>query len=181
MSGHVKWTVGICVLVTTVFCASFVLLYTRWHRRSRLPAFPARLEGQAFPAARFTNLAGSTLDDHLLRTGRVVLTFIAPDCDACDVESQFLRTLVNKRSDIRFYGIIPVGDRKSSLTAASQPNKYPFETYFDDDHVYMRASRAVKVPVKIFLQDGIVRRTWEGASMTEAEKLAFSKWLEDLR
>lgn len=180
MTAQVKWIVGISVLVTSVFCASFVLLYTRSQEKSALSEFPSTIEGRDFPAGRFTNLSGATLDDRLLRTGKVIIVFVSPECDVCDSESQFLRPLVNSRRDVKFYGIIPIGNRESALTAASQPNRYPFEVYYDDDFVYQRASSAIKIPIKIFLENGIVKRTWEGAARDGSEKIAFSKWLEDL-
>lgn len=179
MNKQVKWIGAACIGGSILFCASFAFLYTKWKERAPQSPFASWI-GKALPPSRFINNKEEPLDDRLLRTGNVILVFVTPDCDACERESAFLRTQVGKRNDVRFIGVIPMGQKKSVLLAASEPNKYPFDVFYDEGRMYISASRVVQVPVKVYLRDGIIRKTWEGATDTDAAKTSFSDWLQRL-
>jgi hypothetical protein len=37
-----------------------------------------------------------------------------------------------------------------------------------------------RVPVKVFLEDGIIKRGWIGAAQTEQAKSSFTEWFDSL-
>lgn len=91
--------------------------------------------------------SGTNVDEGVLRKGRVVLVFVTPECDACMVESDFLRTILDRRKDVTFFGLIPFGKRLS--TEASQ-KIFPFQVFYDDGDALVSSIGINKVPVKNF-------------------------------
>ena len=179
MTQHRLKDILIGAAIATLFCSIFAFVY---FRPTDAPAetFSGRLMGKAFPAARFTALSGEVLSADTIGSGKVILIFFAPDCDACAVESAFLSTQVPLRADVKFFGIIPIGEKQASLTAASANDRYPFKVYYDDDQIYRKSSNTIRVPLKVFIENGIVKKTWLGAAATPSDQAAFSKWLQGL-
>ena len=58
---------------------------------------------------------------------------------------------------------------------------FPFKLYIDKEPRLAGALGLYRVPIKVFLEDGIIRKSWKGATIDEAEKAAFAKWLDDPR
>ncbi len=52
------------------------------------------------------------------------------DCHYCESEATFVNQLITKRNDIKFYGIISVGDIQKQLEIASA--KFPINILYDD-------------------------------------------------
>lgn len=105
----------------------------------------------------------------------MVLLFTMTDCEPCDQENDFLKNVVNKRKDIPFIYIIPFGNKDESLKLAQ--SKYAFETYFDDGSQISRTLELYKVPIKVFLEDGIIKKTWVGATVENQQRAEFEDWL----
>jgi len=166
--------------VATLLCAIFAFVYLQRSGAAVTETFSPRLIGKPFPSARFTALYGEVLSADTIRTGKVVLVYFTPDCDACAVESAFLKSQAPLRADVKFYGIIPIGDKQAALTAASASDKYPFKVYYDDGLLYGRSSKTIRVPLKIFIENGIVRKAWLGATGSISDQTAFLTWLNSL-
>jgi thiol-disulfide isomerase/thioredoxin len=98
------------------------------------------------------DIYGSKVDEQILRRGRVVVVFVALDCDACMTESKFLETLVSRQRDITFYGLFPFG--KPPDTPKIVENKFPFKVFYDEGSSYVLGLGMNRVPVKVFLEDG---------------------------
>lgn len=97
-----------------------------------------------------------TVSDERLRRGRVVLVFMMPDCEPCDREDEFLKTVTGSRPDVSFIYVIPFGNKDETLRAAR--SKYALEPFFDVGSTLSRELQLNQVPVKVFLEDGIVAR-----------------------
>lgn len=130
------------------------------------------------PEARLVNLAGVKLENNLLRHGKVVLAFVTPTCKPCLREGEFLRT-IDDRGDVRFYGVISFGDEKISLKVAE--GVFPFEVFYDQDSLLARSLNINRVPIKIYLEDGIIRDVWDGSTKTEEAKAEFRDWLKRVK
>ena len=176
MSKQIKWAIGLTLGFTLLFCASFVFFFQRAQQKAAAPAKEpvgsGKAIGKPLPLARFVDSSDQILDDQTIRNGKVILVFGTPDCDACKREAQFLKTVV------RFYGVISYGDKKSSLLAAEQV--FPFKVFFDEKGQLASALGINRVPIKIFLVNGIIQKAWGGATVDENAKLAFSQWLTNL-
>jgi hypothetical protein len=93
-------------------------------------------------------------------------------------ESEFLKDLVSKRPDVRFYGVISFGDMQTSLRVARQ--KFPFEVFYDRGFKLARQLGINRVPIKIFLENGVIKKSWGGATVEEDKKAAFVHWLSEV-
>jgi hypothetical protein len=172
----------ISIAVIFVLCCFVAFAITRVLRR---PAAAPTVAASSFedldkplPDARLVNLAGAKLDDNLLRHGKVVLAFVTPTCKPCLNEGEFLRS-ISDRGDVRFYGVISFGDEKMSLKVAD--GVFPFEVFYDQEQLLARNLNINRVPIKIFLEDGIIRDVWDGSTKTEETKAEFRDWLNRVK
>jgi hypothetical protein len=151
-------------LPLAVFCVSFFFLYQRAARNSaREPLIlTAEVINRPLPKANLVNISGAYLDDEKIRRGKVIVLFTMPDCEPCGEENQFLKSVAEKRKDIPFVYIIPFGNKDYLLKQAQ--GKYAFETYFDVGMQLAKTLEISSVPLKVFLEDGIIKQTWVGAS-----------------
>ena len=172
---------GIIFFLLTVFCAGFAFFYTRM-QRSRAetpPAHPSKsLIDKPFPHAQLVDVYGSEVDDQILRTGRVVVVFVTTDCDACATESKVLEPLVARRRDVTFYGLVPFGPRPKSPAAGEK--MFPFRTFYDRDNSFIITMGINRIPVKVFLEDGVIKKGWIGAAISDRDQKSFIEWLDTL-
>lgn len=169
---------GVILFLLAVFCAGFAFFYTRMRRsQDETPAPSGSLINKPFPHAQLVDLNGSAVDEQILRTGKVVVVFVTTDCDACATESKFLQPLVARRSDVTFYGLVPFGPRPQSPAAEEL---FPFRVFYDQSGAFMGTMRINRVPVKVFLEDGIIKKGWIGAASTDQAQNSFIEWLDGL-
>jgi peroxiredoxin len=159
-----------------VFCAAFVVLYTR--NKGNAVAHDPVDSGKSLPSAELVDDSKQLLADSELKSGKIILVFITSDCDACLRESQFLKGVVTKRSDIRFYGVISFGDMESSLRDAKQ--KFPFKVFYDRGFRLASELGIHRVPIKIFVDNGIIKKSWGGATINEKAQGDFVRWLAEV-
>jgi thiol-disulfide isomerase/thioredoxin len=171
---------GIGSILIAVFGVSFFIFYPR--AQKDLPKQPLILTSsvinQPLPKANLVNVSGKPLDDEKLRRGKVVLVFTLTDCKPCDEENEFLKTVVESRKDVRFIYVIPFGNKDQALKAAQ--SKYAFETFFDDGSMLSRSLQVYQVPLKVFLEDGIIKKTWVDATFDSQGQAEFKDWLNGL-
>ena len=166
-------------ILLLIFLVSFAGFYFYWRKRPA-PDPPQRellaAVGKPFPDAPLVTLDGSYLSAETLRHGKIIVVFLSSDCDYCLNEGKFLGQLMTKGYDVRFLGVFPFGKDKSVLAGAN--DKFPFPVYFDQSGSLGRTLGIDRVPSKIFLQDGIIRKVWTTSSSYEDEGSKFSGWLE---
>lgn len=131
------------------------------------------------PEARLVDIKGTTLPDESLRRGKVVLVFANTKCGACLTEAEFLRTVINKRPDISFYGVATLGNKDALLTGSEE--LFPFKTFYDDEAMLTQNLGITRMPIKIFLEDGVVKETWGGASKSQEIQADFIEWVEQVK
>ena len=163
-----KWVVLSVGLFAIVFGVSY-LYFVRSHQQTASVANP-------LPPTRLIDANGIALDDQKLRTGKVVLVLVSNDCKACDNESEFLKSVYDKRKDVTFYAVVSFGNKESLKDAAS---KYPFGIYADAGGL-ARQLNISRVPIKIFVNEGRIEKLWGGATNTQEAQSAFIKWLESV-
>lgn len=128
--------------------------------------------------ANLVTLSGQQLDDEILRHGKIILAFMMPDCGPCDQENGFLKTIADSRKDVRFFYVIPFGDKNMLLQSAK--SKYSLEPVYDNGSNIAKTLEIYQVPIKIFLEDGVIKRTWIDATDTAEKQTEFKNWLRDL-
>lgn len=175
-SKKLLWIASLAVLFVFVFCAAFVVFYTR-HSNNNAAQAPVN-SGHALPAAELVNEANELVADSQLKSGRVVLVFITTQCKACLKESEFLKELVSKRPDVRFYGVISFGDMETSLREAKEI--FPFEVFYDRGFKLAGQLGINRVPIKVFVDNGIIKKSWGGATVDEKKKADFIRWLAEV-
>jgi thiol-disulfide isomerase/thioredoxin len=175
-SKQVIWISSLAILFVVVFCAAFVVLYTR-NKRSAM-AHDAVDSGRSLPSAELVDESKELLADSELKSGKIILVFITSDCDACRRESEFLKGVVSKRADIRFYGVISFGDMESSLRDAKP--KFPFKVFYDRGFRLASELGIKRVPIKIFVENGIIKKSWGGATIDEKAQRDFVRWLTEV-
>ena len=172
---------GVIFFLLAVFCAGFIFFYTRMQRsQADLPQpQPSKsLIDKPFPHAQLVDVYGAAVDEQILRTGKVVVVFVTTDCDACATESKFLEPLVSRRTDVTFYGLVPFGPRPKSPAAGEK--LFPFKTFYDQGNSFIATMGINRVPVKVFLENGVIKKGWIGAAITDKDQKAFIEWLDAL-
>jgi hypothetical protein len=86
---------------------------------------------------------------------------------------------LERRKDVAFYGIVPFGPRPDSSKAAAE--KFPFDVFYDQTDSFVYSMGINRVPVKVYLEDGIIKKGWIGAVQTDAGKTTFVNWLDSLQ
>jgi peroxiredoxin len=171
---------GAGLILIAIFSISFYFFYQR--AQKDLPKQPLILTpaviNQPLPKANLVDVSGKLLDDEKLRRGRVVLVFTLTECPPCDQENEFLKTVVGGRKDISFFYVIPFGNKDQALKTAQ--SKYTFETFFDEGSMLSRSLQVYQVPLKIFLEDGIIKKTWVEATVDNQRQAEFKEWLNSL-
>jgi hypothetical protein len=63
----------------------------------------------------------------------------------------------------------------------SAKGMFPFRVFFDESHVFNRRLEVDRVPAKLFLEDGVVKKVWVGSTISDQSKAAFRDWLDGLK
>src|SRR5215813_7182668 len=164
MTKQMKLALGIAAGVVLLFCSSFVFIFTRMEKSAASAFITSSKVGRPLPQASLVDLRGQPLPDENLRTGRVMLVFVSLECNACQKETQFLKTVVGKRDDIRYYGVASLGSTKPDEEAEKE---FPFKLYFDKGMRLATGLGITKIPIKVFVEDGMIKKAWGGASSEE--------------
>ncbi|MEN3327692.1 MAG: Redoxin [Acidobacteriota bacterium] len=181
MAKRMIWIASVLLFLGVVFCGGFFYFQ---HRLKTSPVEAAGSEtsksliNKPFPHAELVDTYGAKVDEQILRTGRVVVVFVSAECDACTSESKFLETVVNRRKDVTFYGVVPFGTHPQNPDAAVR--MFPFTVLYDEGNAYVVSMGINRVPVKVFLEDGIIKKGWIGAAVTDQARTSFTEWLEGL-
>lgn len=165
--------------LTIIFCASFVYFYQSYQKEQQEKISAPKGINSPLPEAELVDIDGVRINDDSIRKGRVILVFVSPDCLACKREAKFLETAIQSNSDVKFYGVISYADQESSLKAGAKI--FPFKVLYDSGNKLAIRLGIVKVPIKILLEDGIIRKAWGGATVDEEKKAEFLGFLKSSR
>jgi hypothetical protein len=173
-------TLNASLILIVVFCGSFYFFYKRTQKDSSKQnlILTSAIINQPLPKSNLVNISGVRLDDERLRRGKVVLVFMMPDCLPCDQENEFLKTVADSREDISFFYIIPFGNKDQVLELAQ--SKYAREPFYDNGSNLSRELQAYQVPIKIFLEDGTIKKVWLEATVDNQKQAEFKDWLKGL-
>lgn len=177
MPRSTKWIL-IIVALAILFVGSFLHFNKPSNAKAKndLPIFPPSALNKPLPEAHLVDVTGAELNYSDLQKGKVILVLVTEGCRLCLDEADFLNTVVNLRDDVRFYGIVPFGADRSVLKSAEA--KFPFKLYFDEGGLLGDALQVDKVPIKLYLEGGILKGGWGGATNDDAKKAEFKKWLK---
>jgi hypothetical protein len=59
-------------------------------------------------------------------------------------------------------------------------NKYAFETFFDEHSMLAKSLQIYRVPLKIFVEDGTIKKVWLEATIENGGQAEFKQWLDSL-
>ncbi len=178
MKSPIKWILA-TIFLAIIFCASFVYFYTKQQAGNSSPTAEIEKKNERpLPEAQLFNLNSELLPDEELRKGKVILIFVSPTCEACQTEGEFLQDLIEKKNDVKFYGVVSFGKPKEALEASQ--SKFPFKVFYDGKGLLALTLKITKVPIKIYLEDGIIKKVWGGATTDENKKKEFVAWLESV-
>ena len=170
----VFWVLSLAIIFVLVFCGGFVYFYRR-----QLSSQAQVGSGKQLPSSQLIDESNQLLPDAELRHGRLILVFVTPDCEACSKESQFLKSVVGRRSDVPFLGVISFGDQNQVLREARE--KFPFKVFYDQNFKLAGGLGIKRVPIKLFVENGTIVKSWGGATIDEESKAAFVQWLDGLK
>jgi hypothetical protein len=171
---------GIGALLIVVLSICFFFFYPRSEKnlaKQRLILTPEVIN-KPLPQANLVNISGQRLDDEKLRRGRVILVFAMIDCEPCDDENRFLKTVIGSRQDVSFIYVIPFGNKQQALQLAQ--NKYAVETFYDSGSMLSKNLEIYQVPIKVFLEDGVIKKVWLEATVEDQKQAEFKDWLRSL-
>lgn len=171
-------SLGLIVLV--VLCLTGAVLYKNTTNKpdTQPLILTSAVINQSLPEAELVDISGKRLGDDRLRRGKVVLVFTLTGCKPCDEENEFLKTVVDTRSDVSFFYVIPMGVKATALNEAR--DKYCLETFFDQGSLLAKKLEVYQVPIKVFLEDGVIKRIWVDATATDQKRSEFRNWLTRL-
>lgn len=167
----------IAVGLLLLFWGSFTYFHHQFHAAAEKspPDIPPSTLNKPLPRLHLVDVTGGELPYSELERGKVVLVLVTEGCHHCLEEAKFIGSVLNLRDDVRFYGVIPFGVDRSVLKTAE--GKFPFKTYFDEGGVLQGALQLDKVPIKLYLENGIIKKSWGGATYDEAKAAEFKRWL----
>lgn len=182
MNTYVK-VLRFAAILIAIGAISFYFFYKRAAQPQAKEKEPlvltAAVFNQPLPQAKLVNISGDVLDDAKLRRGKVLLTFTLTTCEICDREDDFLASVVQSRKDVSFYYVIPFGMKEEVLKSAQ--TKYELETFFDEGSNIAKTLEIYRVPTMLYLEDGVIKKTWlEGATVEPESQAKFKQWLESL-
>src|SRR6185436_463595 len=164
-----KLIVNVGLMVGVVFVTFLVVTFLlRRHRTPTIVRPQSTIQqslsaaiSKPLPVGRLVDVKGQELNATELTQGKVILVVMSLDCDFCKDEGQFLKSRIDRRKDVRFYGVMSFGDKKDLIPASE---RFPFNTYFDDGGRIRDALGIDRAPVKLYVENGIVKKTWIGST-----------------
>ena len=169
------WLASLAILFVLVFCAGFAFFYPRQQQSA---ADARRGVGSTLPHAELVDADNQVLPDAALHNGRFILVFVSPDCGACEAEAKFLQPVVKQRSDVPFYGVVSFGEQATALRAAQA--EFPFKVFYDRNFHLAGQLGIKRVPIKLYIENGVIKKAWGGATTDAAKQAEFVSWLEKL-
>jgi hypothetical protein len=171
---------GIGLTLIAVFCGGFYFFYQGAKKNSPKQDMvrTSAVINQPLPKANLVSISGEPLEDERLRRGKIVLVFMMPDCPSCDEENAFIKTVAGSRQDVSFFYVIPFGGKDAVLKWAQ--GKYSLDPLYDVGSNLSKSLEIYQVPIKIFLEDGIIKRTWLDATDGNQKQAEFKDWLGGL-
>jgi peroxiredoxin len=171
---------GLGVILLTIFCVSFFFFYksAKGSLQPQHLILTSKVINQPLPKARLVNISGEQLGDEKLRRGKVVLLFTTTDCRYCDDENNFLKTVAGSRKDVSYYYVIPFGMKEQMLQEAQR--KYAFETFYDEGSTLSRTLQVYQVPLQVYLEDGVIKKTWVDSIAYSHSEDEYKRWLSSL-
>jgi hypothetical protein len=106
-----------------------------------------------------------------------MLVLLSSECESCAKEGRFLKAIISKYTGLRFYGAMLFWSDRS---AGDIEGKFPMKLFFDHDALLRQALEVKAVPLKIYLEEGIVKKVWAGTAVTPEAQRAFVIDLEEV-
>ena len=130
---------------------------------------PNQLLGDVMPSFESKTLNGNQLFSGAYQGRRVVVSFVAADCDACDKTLKAAQSMYSDMSDVVVVGVFGAGDEGSANTLVKR-HELRFPVVVDSDGAIARLFHVEERPTT-FVADGYGRVKWVGGSALTEEGL----------
>jgi len=181
MNGHkaTLLVIGSCFIATlsVSYAAFHHFFYTRGPQQTTLARYQSQAIGKPLPDVNLANFSGEALSDDELRRGEVILVLLSSECEACFKEGRFLSDIIAKYDNLRFYGILVFWSERN---ISHIDGKFPMQVFFDQDSLLRHGLEVKSVPLKVFLEDGVIKKIRAGATINSQTEREFVKDLEEL-
>jgi hypothetical protein len=177
-----RWILLICGLITLAVVGGYILVAHYRHHAKGPPvtrrSYNPQIIDKPLPDARLVGMSGIPLKNDELRNGKVILVLLSTECEPCLKDGQFLKSVIAKYRNIRFYGALLIW---SEATVDNIEYKFPELPLFYDEGSFLRRQLEVKsTPMKIYLDNGVVKQVWTGTPITPEAKSRFIKEFEEI-
>src|SRR6266498_1294964 len=176
MNWHKSRLILVICCSITIFSVGFALtqhIYYAFYAKGSYPI----IRHKYIPQARLVDVSGNFLQDNELRRGKVILVLLSSECEACLKDGQFLKAVISKYSNIRFYGALLFW---SEITVDHIEDKFPMKLFYDQDALLRHGLGVKSTPMKIYLEDGDVKKVWVGTPITPQAESAFIKEIDEI-
>ena len=162
--GRRRWIVaGSCFI--TMLSISYALVqhiyFTKQSSQIVHRKYNPEVVGKPLPTNRLTDLSGKILSDDELLRGKVFLILLTADCEACLKDGRFLEPIIEKYKNLRFYGALV---SHQDISADTLKGKFPpnLKLFVDKDSLLLRALKVQAFPLKIYMENGVIKNIWTG-------------------
>jgi peroxiredoxin len=133
---------------------------------------PNQLLGDVMPSFESRTLNGNPLFSGAYEGRRVVVSFVATDCNACDKTLQAAQGMYSDMTDVVVVGVFGDSDEKSANSVV-QRHEVRFPVVVDEDGAIAKRFHVEQRPTT-FVADGYGRVKWVGGSAMTEEGLTLA-------
>lgn len=166
---------AIALFSISIFFVSIGIFYflSKSRNQQTKQVITSSVIGTQLPKCRLVDHTGEAVDESLFKNGKIILVFTTVDCDYCLEESKFLNSVIAKNPKIPFYGVVLFSSDREILKYVE--SKFPFKVFLDEDSLLRKAFDIKGVPIKLYLENGVVKKAWIGS--TQESQKDFISWL----
>lgn len=177
--GRTRLVVAGSCFIVMLSISYAVVQHIYFAKQSARKRYDPQVIGKSLPVSRLVDFSGKMLSDDELRRGKVFLVLLTADCDACLKESQFLKSIIEKYKSLRFYGALVFWQDQSINRVEG---KFPtnLKLFIDEDFLLVKALEVRAVPLKIYLEDGIIKKIWSGTATNPQIEGKFIEELDEI-
>ena len=178
---ELKRTLLFPVIISVIICGSFAYLYPKLHPTTITKIYPIIMTdaaiGMQLPEGDFIDSDNHVVSSSVLKQEKAVIVAVASNCSACADEVSFLKTVVEKEKNVKFYGLLVYSDPNDLFT---RKDKYPFKVLYDRSENLKNKLGIDRTPIKIFCDHGVIKKVWVGSTTVDPDKKQFTDWLASI-
>lgn len=175
-----RWVIAISCFIATLsfsYAASQHFYYAKRLQGANRDKYNHDIINAELPVTKLIDFQGNLQSDDELRQGQVILVLLSSECSVCLEEGEQLKEIIGRHENLKFYGALLFW---SDNNIHQIVDKFPLKVFLDHDSSLRKALGVKAVPIKIYLEDGVVKKVWTGGLINPKTKNTFIKDLEDI-